>query len=689
MRKRVFLFNIILTFSFYFSQHQDSIQILDEVTIVAKFPLSSEIVSAKEIQDKNLGKDLPNLLDNQTAVISTSDAGNSLGYTGLRIRGADQSRINVTLNGIPLNDSESQNVFWVNMPNVSGALSSVIIQRGVGTSTNGSASFGASLLLNSQKPQDNLSISIESSAGSFNTNKQTISFQSGEIVKGLTTQFSVSKINSDGYIDRAFSDLVSYQFQANYRYQKSEFSLFTFTGKEKTYQAWYGIDAETMQQYPTYNYAGAITDFNGLITGFYTNQTDNYRQTHYQFNWKYQLKSNWKLNATLHYTQGKGYYEEYQNDENLQDYLLTQDITTDIIRRKWLDNDFYGIAVQTSGTIKNFDFHFGIAANQYIGNHFGRLMQAIEISIPQNFEYYRNLSEKNEQSTFAKTILNYNNFQFYADIQLRSIQYTAKEKLHNAQEGAINFKKNYNFINPKIGINYKINNGKLYTFYGIAQREPTRTDILENNQIQPEKLHNIELGIQKNNKNIAFSTNVFAMLYDNQLVLTGALDEVGNPIRENTKSYRLGGETAIQYTVNKYMQLSTNISASINRNKNYYANNQYYGNTPIAFSPNYIQNFIITIFPWNKWQISMANKYVSSQYLTNYKAENNKLDSYFQTDLYINYAIKISEKFQSKLFVNVYNTFNSKIVNNGYYYQIPYYYPQASTNILAGFSINF
>ncbi|MGZ5284201.1 MAG: TonB-dependent receptor plug domain-containing protein, partial [Kaistella sp.] len=438
---------------------QDTLKVhnIESVNFTKRLPVSKEIINVeKDLGSKNLGQDLPILLKNQTSVIATSDAGNGVGYTGFRIRGVGGSGINVMLNGVPYNDSESQGTFFVNVPDLTSSASQIVIQRGVGTSTNGVSAFGASVNVISKNPEENFYVKSDNSYGSFNTYKYSAEIGSGKFWKDrLSLMGRYTNIHSDGYIDRAFSHLNSYSFSALFEENKTKIRLMAFGGKEKTYQAWNGVDQKTWETNPKFNFSGAIYDENWEnIVGFYDNETDNYRQNHYQLLWQQNLSHQWNLETTFHYTKGKGYYENYKQDAKFSKYNLpelyinNQEVTrTDFIRKKWLDNDFYGAVSTLYGKFEDIDLNFGIVANQYIGDHFGNVSGVFFPQISE-YEYYRNRSVKNEIAGFAKAIFTLNKFEFFGDLQLRNIAYETQILMQGDDEGA-NLNKNWTFFNPK------------------------------------------------------------------------------------------------------------------------------------------------------------------------------------------------------------------------------------------------
>lgn len=699
-----FIFFGLLASPFYLAQNaQDSLKIkeIESVNFTKRLPVSKEIINvARDLDQKNLGQDLPILLKNQTSVISTSDAGNGVGYTGFRIRGVAGNGINVMLNGVPYNDSESQGTFFVNVPDLTSSASQIIIQRGVGTSSNGISAFGASVNVISKDPEEKFYLKSDNSYGSFNTYKYSAEIGSGKFWKDrLSLMGRYTTIHSDGYIDRAFSDLNSYYFSALFEENKTKIRLLAFGGKEKTYQAWNGIDRKTWETNPRYNFSGAIYDANWEnIVGFYDNETDNYRQNHYQLLWEQNLSNRWNLETTFHYTKGKGYYENYKQDEKLSKYNLAtllidnQEITrTDFIRKKWLDNDFYGIVSTLYGKFENLDLNFGAVANQYDGRHFGNVTGVFYPSIFEH-EYYRNNSLKNELAGFAKAIVTINRFELFGDLQLRNIDYNTKVLQQGDDEG-VDLSKNWLFFNPKAGVNYKINAGKLFLSYAHAQREPNRDDLFANPDTKPEKLHDFEAGLEKTFGNFSLTTNLYYMNYVNQLVLNGQINNIGEFIRVNSgKSYRMGIEIGALAKISNQWNVSGNMTLSKNENRDFRNETeeglQNLGSTPISFSPNIIANLLVNFNPTNNFSLNIQNQYVGSQFLDNTNTADLKLDDYFLTDFNAQYTLNLQKTaIDFKLLVN--NIFNKKYVNNGYVYDGPVYFAQAGTNFMFGVSLKF
>mgnify|MGYP003583049587 FL=1 len=697
-----FIFFGLIASPFYLAQNeQDSVKIkeIESVNFTKRLPVSKEIINvATDLDQKNLGQDLPILLKNQTSVISTSDAGNGVGYTGLRIRGAGGTSINVMLNGIPYNDSESQATFFVNVADLTSSASQIVIQRGVGTSSNGVSAFGASVNVITKNPANEFYFKTDNSYGSFNTYKYSAEIGSGKLWRDrLSLMGRYTKIHSDGYIDRAFSDLNSYNFSALFEENNTKIRLLAFGGKEKTYQAWNGITKKNWETNPKYNTSGAIYDANWEnIVRFYDNETDNYRQNHYQLLWEQNLSNHWNLETTFHYTKGKGFYENYKQDAkfskyNLQSLIIdNQTITrTDFIRKKWLDNDFYGAVSTLYGKFENLDLNFGVVANKYEGRHFGNVSGVFYPSIFEH-EYYRNFSTKNELAGFAKAIVTVNRFEFFGDLQLRNIDYETKIQQQGDDEG-VDLAKNWLFFNPKVGLNYKLNSGKLFLSYAHAHREPNRNDLFSNPETQAEKLHDFEAGIEKSFGDISFTTNLYFMNYANQLVLNGEINNIGEFIRVNSgKSYRMGIEVGALAKLSEKWNISGNTTFSKNENKDFKQENstgiEYLGNTPISFSPNIIANLLLNFNPTKNFSLNIQNQYVGNQYLDNTNNENLKLEDYFLADFNAKYTLQLKRtEVDFKFLLN--NIFNKKYVNNGYVDENPFYFSQAGTNFMFGVSL--
>ena len=624
------------------------------------------------------------------SVVTTSDAGTGVGYTGIRVRGSDATRVNVTINGIPYNDAEGSGTYFVDLPDFASSVQSLQLQRGVGTSTNGAGAFGASLNMLTDSYSKNSYGEISNSAGSFNTLKNTVKFSTGLMNDHFEIAGRLSQIKSDGYIDRASSDLKSYFLQGTYVGKTTLIKALVFGGKEKTYQSWYGIDGETMAGDRTFNYAGMFTDAFGN-TRFYDNQTDNYQQDHFQLHWNEKVSTKWNTNLAIHYTKGKGYYEEYQNNQNFADYGLppvSGQTTTDLIRQKWLNNDFYGTTFSANYKNKKVDFIFGGAYNQYKGKHYGEVIWARYAATSElGDHYYDYYGNKNDANVFTK--INYQltyKFSLYGDLQYRNVTYKADGVADNPVNDT------FNFFNPKAGLNYTINSKNiLYASYAKANREPNRTDY-EGGTVKPEKLNDYELGWRYTNTKVKWNTNVYYMAYKDQLILTGNLDNVGNPIRSNSeKSYRLGLEIDATVALSKQVSIRPNLTLSQNKNVDLNVDGVNFGNKNISYSPSVVAGNIFVYQPTEGLQISVLSKFVGEQYLNNIEVKEAKLPNYFVNDLNVSYEIKPKSIFKSIVFSGLLNNgFNKKYISNGYMYDVtPYYYPQAGRNFLVGMVLKF
>ncbi len=702
---RRFRFSSLLSFFFFlfsipfFAQQiqKDTTKVtqLDEVLVSAlrvtnKTPVSFSDLTKKDIQFRNLGQDVPILMNFLPSVVTTSDAGTGVGYTGIRVRGSDATRVNVTINGIPYNDAEGSGTYFVDLPDFASSVQSLQLQRGVGTSTNGAGAFSASLNMLTDSYSKKSYGEISNSAGSFNTLKNTVKFSTGLMNDHFEIAGRLSQIKSDGYIDRASSNLKSYFLQGTYVGKTTLIKALVFGGKEKTYQSWYGIDGETMAGDRTFNYAGMFTDAFGN-TRFYDNQTDNYQQDHFQLHWNEKVSTKWNTNLAIHYTKGKGYYEEYQNNQDFADYGLTPvagQTTTDLIRQKWLDNDFYGTTFSANYATKKVDFIFGGAYNQYKGKHFGEVIWARYASTSElGDHYYDYYGNKNDGNVFTK--INYlltHKFSLYGDLQYRNVTY----KANGLGDNPVNDR--FNFFNPKAGLNYTINSKNiLYASYARANREPNRTDY-EGGTVKPEKLNDYELGWRYTNTKVKWNTNVYYMAYKDQLILTGNLDNVGNPIRSNSeKSYRLGLEIDAMVVLSKQVSIRPNLTLSQNKNVDLNVEGVNFGNKKISYSPSVIAGNIFVYQPTEGLQISVLSKFVGEQYLNNIELKDAKLPNYFVNDLNVSYEIKPKSIFKSIVFSGLLNNgFNKKYISNGYMYDVtPYYYPQAGRNFLVGMVLKF
>ena len=693
------IFSLLSLYSF--SQVKDTTKVnqLDEVLVSAvrvtsKTPVSFSNLDKKEIKFRNLGQDIPILMNYLPSVVTTSDAGNGVGYTGIRVRGSDATRVNVTINGIPYNDSESHGTYWVNMPDFASSVESLQLQRGVGTSTNGAGAFGASLNMLTDSYSDKATGEISNSFGSFNTQKHTVKFSTGLMNDHFELAGRLSALKSEGYVDRGASDLKSYFLQGTYVGKTTLIKALTFGGKEKTYQSWNGIDEATLNSDRTFNSSGIFTDEFGK-TRFYDNETDNYQQDHYQLHWNEKVSNNWSTNLAFHNTKGKGYYENYKEDADFSSYGLTPIVingttinTTDLIRQKWLDNDFYGTTFSSNYKKEKLDVIFGGGWNKYEGAHFGKVIWARYASQSElGDHYYDDFATKTDGNIFAKA--NYQiteKISLFGDLQLRNVHY----KANSYETGSVN--DNFNFFNPKTGLNFDINaNNKLYFSYARANREPNRTDY-EGGNAKPEKLNDFEMGWRYAADKIQLNSNVYYMAYKDQLILTGKLDDVGSPIRSNSeKSYRLGLEVDATIALSKQFIIRPNFTLSSNKNIDLAVEGENYGTTDISYSPSVIVGNIIVYKPLENLQISWLQKFVGEQYMNNIELPAAKLASYFVNDLNIAYEIKPKSVFKSIVITGlVNNILDKKYISNGYMWDVyPYYYPQAGINFLAGLTLKF
>jgi iron complex outermembrane receptor protein len=731
MKKINFLLTILFVPFVFFGQSNDSIsikKILDEVSVNAiraktNTPIAFTNLNKQQIEKSNLGQDLPFLISSTPSVVTTSDAGAGIGYTGFRIRGTDPSRINVTINGIPLNDSESQGVWWVNMPDFASSLENIQIQRGVGSSTNGAAAFGASINLQTIGLNTKAYAITNNSIGSYNTLKNNIEFGSGLINNKFAFDARLSRISSDGYIDRATSDLKSLYVQGTYFDDNSTLKGIIFSGNERTYQAWDGVPLI---------YLDSNRTFNSLT---YENEVDNYAQTHYQLHYSKNLNQKTTLNIAGHFTHGEGYYEQEKLDQNLLDYnlsniILTNDTitSTDLIRRKWLNNDFGGITFSVKHLKENLNLIFGGAANKYSGQHYGNIIWAEYASNGDyNHEYYRNIATKFDNNIYLKS--NYkasNNTSVFLDLQLRSLNY---EFNGSDISGDLDRQEvNLEFFNPKFGLSHYLNKNQLfYASYAVANKEPNRADYVEsspNSRPVHETLFDTEIGYKYQDKWLMFNLNFYYMDYDNQLIKTGEINDVGYFTSKNVKnSFRKGVEIESSYILNNKLSLSGNLTISENKLDTLvqYVDNWDTGdqnqvvheNTDLAFSPNLTWAANIN-YKYNKNTNFLLNtKYVGNQYIDNTSSEKRMLESYMISNFQIDYHIKSSIFTKAKISFLVNNLFDIEYVNNAWIYRYisdssdpreyddyttkgdgniydkAGYFPQATRNYLLGLTLGF
>ena len=714
--KKVFIIFLSLSNLIVFAQDKFEIQ---NDTIAKPIKLNEVIVEAtralkdapftvsnfkkESIEERNLGQDIPILVNFLPNVVTTSDAGAGIGYTGIRVRGSDATRVNVTINGIPLNDAESQGTYWVNLPDFASNTQSIQLQRGVGTSTNGAGAFGASLNLLTDGITEKPEAEVSKGYGSFGSHKYTIIAKTGIINNHFEFTGRLSEIKSDGYIDRATSDLSSYYVSGTYFNDKTMIKGIGFGGHEITYQAWNGVDAETYKLNRKFNSSGAIYDLNWNILDYYDNEVDNYEQRHYQLHINHSFTNNLSGNVALHYTEGFGFYEQYKQDQNFSNYNLTP-ITingttinsTDLIRRKWLDNDFYGTTFSLKYNKESLNLIIGGAWNLYDGDHFGEVIWARYASNSEiRNQYYFNNGNKKDFNIFTKASFNLNEkLNVFGDIQVRNVVYKTTHFLTN------DVNENLTFFNPKLGITYYLNQqNNLYFSYAKAHKEPNRTDY-EYAIIPPksEELNDFELGWRYHKNKSILNTNFYFMQYTNQLVLTGKIDpNDGSPIRANSgKSYRLGLEIDAQFQLIEKLNWSPNFGLSSNKNIDFTieenGNIINLGNTNISYSPSLVAGNILKYNASKKLEFSLFTKFVSEQYLTNTELVASKMNDYMVSDLLIKYNFTQFSNLLKKLEISalVNNIFDKKYISNGYMWDTtPYYFPQAGIHFLTSVTIKF
>ncbi len=697
--------NIILNDVSYFLEPLE----ISSIRASDRSPFTKTNISKDEVEKANLGQDLPFILNQTPSVVVNSDAGNGVGYTGIHIRGTDATRINVTLNGIPYNDAESGQTYFVDLPDFASSANSIQIQRGVGTSTNGAGAFGATINLSTNEFVDTSYAEVNNSYGSFNTWKNTIKIGSGLINNHFTIDARLSRISSNGYIDRATSNLQSFYISAAYINKKTSLRFNVLSGKEKTYQAWYGVPQDSLLTHRTFNAAG--TEKPGAP---YNNETDNYWQTHYQLFYNQSFNKNLSFNIATFLSRGYGYYEEYKASQPFTDYGLNDVIagndtttSTDLIRQLWLDNYFYGQLFSVQYKKNKNEFSLGGSWSIYDGKHYGKLIWG-EIGIPENDEYYNFPAEKTDDNFYAKWLHELNkNWNFFADFQFRFVKHTMNGFEDNPD---LFISRQFNFINPKAGISYFNKGWNAYFSYATAHKEPNRDDFEASDQQQPKQeiLHDFEMGINKKIHSYSYGATLYYMLYKNQLVLTGKLNDVGNYTRINVpNSYRLGLELQGSIVLSKSLNASASLALSQNKIKNFteylddYDNgkqtaiNHY--NTNISFSPSTVASGSINFLPSQKMELSLINKYVSKQYLDNTQNNNRSLHDFYTQDFRAAYTISHLLFKQWNIIGQINNIFNRKYEPNGSTYPYiyngeivndNYYYPMAGTNFVVAININ-
>lgn len=673
-----------------------------------KAPFAKTNISKTEIGKNNLGQDLPFILSQTPGAVANSDAGNGIGYTALRIRGSDATRINVTVNGIPYNDAESQGSYFVDLPDVASSVNSIQIQRGVGSSSNGAGAFGASLNLSTIEYNDKAYGQFNNSFGSFNAWKNTVKAGTGLIDNHFTVDARLSRISSNGYIDRASTDMKSLYLSTAYLGSKSTIRFNFITGKEKTYQAWYGIEESILDTNRRYNPAGSEKPGEP-----YNNQTDNYQQDHYQLFFNHSFTDKLSFNTALFLTKGKGYYEEYKGSAELANYALDtlfvgdSAITkSDLVRQLWLDNNYYGQILSFQYKSRKDVVTVGGGWNIYEGKHFGRIIWS-QTAILKDYEWYRHTAKKTDINAYTKwerAVTAHLNL--YADLQHRKVNYTINGFKDNP---TVLVDRQFNFFNPKAGVSYYFGRLKTYFSYALANKEPNRDDFETGKTQQPkhETLHDFELGVEKAGSVVAWSANAYYMLYKNQLILTGQINDVGAYTRVNVpNSYRAGVELQTRVNFAPWLRLNANVAVSENKIKaseeyidNYDSGYQVkisHGNTAISFSPSVVGGATLTFMPVRNAEISFISKYVSRQYLDNAEDVSRSLNPYYVQDLRLSYTIKTRLFKEINLIGSVCNLLNKKYEPNGYTFSYiyggkqtteNYYFPMASRNFMAGINI--
>jgi iron complex outermembrane receptor protein len=709
----------------------------DEVVIKAtraddRSAMTYTTLNKEEIKQMNFGQDLPMLLNTQPSVVVNSDAGAGVGYTGIRVRGSDPTRINVTVNGIPMNDAESHGLFWVNMPDFASSVNSIQLQRGVGTSTNGAGAFGATLNMQTNDFNGKAYGRYTGSGGSFNTLRNTVEVGTG-LVNGFTFDARLSKIQSDGYMDRSAADLSSFYLSGAWYKGQTSIRANIFSGKEKTGQAWYGVSQDSLQSNRTYNPAGQYFSPDGTEK-FYENETDNYQQDHYQLFVNHQHKK-WLFNLAFHYTKGRGYYEQYRQDASLSDYGLStyylgqttqvngndtlivpaDSITSsDLVRQRWLDNDFYGSVFSATWNPSNrLRLIFGGGANRYEGEHFGDVTWAtFGIAIPKDYRYYEDKAVKTDINVYSKANYRLNDkFDLFADMQVRQVDYSFLG--FNSLLQSVQQEVQFTFFNPKAGLTFDVNTrNRIFASYSIGNREPVRDDFTNSssaNRPKSEQLQDLEIGYRFSGKKLQVGATIYSMNYKDQLVLTGAINDVGAYNRVNIPvSSRNGIELEAGWAISKYFGLNGNLSLSMNKIEAFteYIDDYDTGmqvaiehkNTDISFSPSLISSGVLSFKPMKGISLQWITKYVGEQYLDNTQSQDRKLDAFLVNDFRFNWTLMFPKVPQFDLGIQVNNVFSELYTPNGYTYSglsggqrydYNFYFPQATANFLMMLRVSF
>ena len=681
---------------------------LNEVNVLGTWaqkedPIAQINLTEKDIEALNTGRDLPYVLQDVAGVVSFSDAGNGVGYTNMRVRGSDITRINVTVNGIPMNDAESHGVFWVNTPDLMSSTNAIQLQKGVGTSTNGSGAFGASLGLSTLGAGEKGG-RITLGAGSYGTQRATMEASTGKTASGFWMNTRISSITSDGYVERASSDLQSYYVSAGFAGGGHYVEAVRFGGGERTYQAWYGVDTTTMygpDAYPQFNAAGALYDDTWSVIGTYDDQVDNYGQEHTQLHYRYSNLFGGTFAAALHHTAGAGYYEEYNQgfafaDFGIGNYVSAMDTVAfgDVVTRKWLDNDFYGAT--SSWTYENGGqrVQLGGGVHRYEGAHFGRVIWANNPNVSTlDGDYYTGDAVKDDANIYAKYAVTSNNLLVYADAQYRYVNHSSTG---GSATGPANFERTFNFFNPKVGMTYNLGGNQVFGAYaGIGHREPNRTDLQyadDANALQAERMLDMEFNFRNSGEKWAFDVNAYRQQYQNQLVLTGAIDAQGYPIRENVgQSFRQGLEFTGAYELTSALSATANVALSQNENVNWVSDplSSFVDNTPIAFSPGAVASARLT-YAKKGFEATLWNQYVGKQYLSNEGLKAHSLPAYHIINARTSYTWNCSDVQRLIGFVEFRNLGNTSYAANGYMWgDFAYYYAQATFNLMTGLTFEF
>ena len=681
---------------------------LNEVNVLGTWaqkddPIAQINLTEKDVEALNTGRDLPYVLQDVAGVVSFSDAGNGVGYTNMRVRGSDITRINVTVNGIPMNDAESHGVFWVNTPDLMSSTNAIQLQKGVGTSTNGSGAFGASLGLSTLGAGEKGG-RITLGAGSYGTQRATMEASTGVSASGFWMNTRISSITSNGYVERASSDLQSYYVSAGFAGGGHYMEAIRFGGGERTYQAWYGIDSTTMygpDAFPQFNAAGALYDDTWSVIGTYDDQVDNYGQEHTQLHYRYSNLFGGTFAAALHHTAGAGYYEEYNQgfafaDFGIANYFSAMDTVVfgDVVTRKWLDNDFYGAT--SSWTYQNGDqrVQLGGGVHRYEGAHFGEVIWANNPNVSTlDDDYYTGDAIKDDANVYAKYALSNNNILVYADAQYRFVNHSSTG---GSATGPANFDRTFNFFNPKVGLTYNLGGNQIFGAYaGVGHREPNRTDLQyadDANALQAERMLDMEFNYRNSGEKWAFDVNAYRQQYQNQLVLTGAIDAQGYPIRENVgQSFRQGLEFTGAYELSSVISATANVALSQNENVNWVSDpiSSFLDNTPIAFSPSAVASARLT-YAKKGFEATLWNQYVGKQYMSNEGLEAHSLPAYHIINARTSYSWSCDDRQKVTGFVEFRNLGNTSYAANGYMWgDFAYYYAQATFNIMTGLTFEF